>query len=293
LQSGLTPVEIALDDAMLTALNLRLDLMNQRGDVADNWRQIKYAGDDLRSILNVTASQRISTRRDVNRVFDFTLDESETRVSASFDAPFNRFAQRNVYRQSLINYQASLRDLMQLEDNIKLGVRNDLRGLALDKEQYEIEVASAALAYERVISVRLELRLGIGRAATRDFLEAQNAYATSLSNVAVRHIGYILDRTQLFLDMELLAVDEDGFWNELYDEKYQPEPYYQLPAYALPVYGELVPGLWYSRWIRRMERIPPGESAIQKHDESAQSDEEVVPVPEELQPRQLPVPDSP
>jgi hypothetical protein len=283
LQSGLTPIQIELDDAMLTALNLRLDLMNQRGDVADNWRQIKYAGDDLKSILNITASQRISTPRDVNRAFDFTFDESETRVSASFDAPFNRFAQRNVFRQSLINYQASLRALMQFEDGIKLDVRNDLRSLSLDKEQYAIEVASAALANERVVSVLLELRLGIGRAATRDFLEAQNAYASSLSNVASRHIGYIIDRTQLFLDLELLTIGDDGFWNELYDEKYQPEPYFQLPPYAMPAYGELLPGLWYSRLLRRMEDVPPGSSAIHAEKPHA-GDEEVIPVPDPLQP---------
>jgi hypothetical protein len=257
--------------------------MNQRGEVADAWRQIKYAGDDLKSILNITASQRISTRRDVNRVFDFTLDESETRVSASFDAPFNRFAQRNIFRQSLIDYQASLRSWMALEDSIKLAVRNDLRSLSLDKEQYAIEVASAALAYERVVSVLLELRLAIGRAAARDFLEAQNAYASSLSNVASRHIGYIIDRTQLFFDMELLEVDDGGFWNQLYDEKYQPEPYYQMPPYAHPPYGELVPGLWYSHLMRRMEQVPPGTSAIHKPAAQPGTDEEVVPVPAELQ----------
>jgi methylenetetrahydrofolate--tRNA-(uracil-5-)-methyltransferase len=42
----------------------------------------------------------------------------------------------------LINYQSSLRQLMQLEDNVKLAVRNDLRGLTLDKEQYEAFVAA-------------------------------------------------------------------------------------------------------------------------------------------------------
>lgn len=262
LGAGLTPIEIDADDAMLTALNLRFDLMNQRGDVADSWRQIKYAGDDLKSVLNITASHRVSTRSDVNRVFDFTFNESDTRVQASFDAPFNRRAERNSYRQTLINYQAALRQLMLLEDNIKLAVRNDLRGLSLDKEQYRIEVASAALAYERVVSVLLYRQLNVAGIAVRDFLEAQNAYASALSNVASRHIGYIVDRTQLFLDLELLTVGDDGFWHELYDEQYQPTPYYQLPPYAQPVYGELVPGLWYSRYLRRLEQVSPGESAI-------------------------------
>jgi hypothetical protein len=279
---GLVPVEIEMDDALLTALNLRLDLMNQRGDVADAWRQIKYAGDDLKSVLNLRASHRVSTPSDVNRVFDFTLDESETEVSATFDAPLNRRAERNGYRLTLINYQAALRQLMLLEDSIKFDVRNDLRSLSLDQEQYVIDVASAALANERVGSVRLELRLGIGNVAIRDFLEAQNAYIASLSSVAGRHIGFILDRTQLFVDLELLNVGEDGFWPELYDEEYQPEPYFQLALYGQPVYGQLVPGLWYSHYLRRMVNVPPGTSAVHdsNQDQSARDPAaEEVPAP--------------
>jgi hypothetical protein len=183
-------------------------------------------------------------------------------VGATFDAPLNRRAERNGYRQSLIDYQAAVRQLMLLEDNIKFAVRNDLRALSLDKEQYVIDVASAALAYERVVSVLLELSLNIGNVFARDFLEAQNAYANSLTNVASRHIDYIVDRTQLFVDLELLTVDETGFWYELYDEEYQPTPFYQLPLYGQPVYGRLVPGFWYSRSIRRMEQVPPGVSAV-------------------------------
>ena len=49
-------------DAIEFALDNRLDLMNQRGFLADDWRLIKYAGDDLRSILNINASQSIRTR---------------------------------------------------------------------------------------------------------------------------------------------------------------------------------------------------------------------------------------
>ena len=56
---GLIPVEIEVDDAMMTALVLRFDLMNERGILADDWRQIKLAGDDLRSVLDLNASQTI------------------------------------------------------------------------------------------------------------------------------------------------------------------------------------------------------------------------------------------
>lgn len=266
---GLVPVEIEVDDAMMTALVLRLDLMNERGALADDWRRIKLAADELRSVLNFSASQSISTNRLWNQPFnDFTVDTSNTQVRMSFDAPLNRRAQRNAYRRSLINYQVSLRGLMLAEDNIKLAVRQDLRDLALDKEQYSIDVASAALAFERTVSVRLEMRSPRTTVTARDFLEAQSAYVESLSTVAVRHISYIVNRMNLFFNTELLSVDERGFWNELYDEKYQPEPFFQLPDYATPAYGELPPHILYSKAIKRMNSVPTGISTVARPEDA-------------------------
>ncbi len=263
---GLMPIEIDMDEAMMTALVRRFDLINERGFIADDWRQIKFAADDLKSILNLRATQSIRTRNGVNRVFDFTLDDSTTTLTGTFDAPFNRRAQRNLYRGTLINYQASLRRLALLEDNIKLSVRRDVRALSLNREQYVNDIASAALAYERVVSTELELRLGVGSVAARDFLESQNAYVSALSNVADRHILYISDRLRLFLDLELLDVGENGFWDQLYDDEYQPMPFYQFPRYAVPAYGRLHPCLKYSPEIRQMLCVPTGTAGI--HDDN-------------------------
>ena len=262
IRNTLTPVEIATDDAMLTALVLRLDLMNEREALADDWRQIKLAADDLKSVLNLDASQTLrSTRRLHQGPADTTTDSAQTQVRITFDAPLNRRSQRNAYRTALIDYNVALRSLMQLEDTVKLGVRNDLRALSLTREQYAIDVASAGLARERVVSTTVELQVGLATVQTRDYLEAQSAYIQSLSGVATRHINYITDRMQLFLDLELLTVGEDNFWPGLRDEKLQPSPCYQLPPYALPAYGQL-PRVWHSKEIRRMCEVPTGVSML-------------------------------
>lgn len=257
---GLVPIEIDVDDAMMTALVQRFDLMNERGFLADDWRAIKYAGDDLRSILNLNATHAIRTRNGENRPFDFTFDDSNTSVRLSLDLPFNRRDQRNRFRTSLFNYQQTLRNVMALEDNIKLSIRRDLRNLKLDRQQYANGVAGAALASERVTSTELEVRGGF--ATSRDFLESQTAYVQAISGVASDHINYIVGRLELFLDLESLTVGEDGFWDELYDENFQPEPVYQIPGYGRPPYGELHPRLKYSRKIRRMNCVPDGVSMI-------------------------------
>lgn len=256
---GLKPIDIDVDDAMITAIVLRFDLMNQRETVFDDWRQIKLAADELKSVLDINASHRINTRSGANQPLNFTFDDSLTRVGFNFDAPLNRFAERNTFRATLITYQRALRNLALLEDNVKFSVRNDLRSLALDREQYLIDVASAALAYERVVSTSLEFRLGTGGVTARDFLEAQTDYTSALTSVAGRHIAYIVDRTQLFLDLELLTVDETGFWDDLRSEDLQPQAVYSIPGWADPVYGTL-PRVKYSKEMRRLMCLPPCNS---------------------------------
>jgi len=281
---GLAPVSIEMDDAMLTALTLRFDLMNQRGELADVWRQIKLAGDDLKSILNLRATEQIRTRSDVNRPFDFTFDDSQTQLAMTFDAPLNRKAQRNLFRLSLIDYNAGLRSLMALEDSIKLSVRNDLRQLQVDREQYQIAVASAALAYDRVVSTQEQYDRSINNVTARDVLESQQDYTTSLIALARAHIDYILDRIGLFQDLELLEVDDSGFWPMLYDTQLQPEPNYEIPFFARPVYGDLPRRTWHSHKIKRMLGVPAGEAIIFETDPAPPSSSEELPAPRPDQP---------
>lgn len=287
---GLAAIEIQMDDAMLTALTLRFELMSQRERLADNWRSIKLAGDDLKSILNVRASQEVRTRSDVNRPFDFTFDDSQTRVIMTFDAPLNRRAQRNQYRASLINYNLAFRNLINAEDQVKFQVRNTLRDLQVDREQYQIAVSSAALAFERVVSTRTQLEQNYGRITARDVFEAQQDYTRSLTSLAAAHIGYLIDRIQLFMDLELLMVDDQGFWAELYQMDFQPQPNLHLLDYGSPVYGDLPPGPWFSHKMKRMLYVPPGETAIFQ---PAGAADQPQPLPAAADVEQLPEPAAP
>ncbi len=249
----LATVDMSVNDAMTTALALRLDLMNQRGQLADNRRAIKLAADDLKSVLNLRARETMAVH--IQQPGD-TTEFLQTQVGASLDLPLNRKAQRNHYRTALIDYQVGRRNLMALEDGIKFAVRDDLRNLTLAKTQYQIGVASAALANERVNSTRLALALGIPGVAARDFLEAQDAFRLAVGGVADNHIGYLVNRMQLFLDLEVMQLDDTGFWLGLKDEGLQPSTQDYLSPEAGPPYGPLVPWLHYSREIRGIHGLP-------------------------------------
>ncbi len=258
---GWTDIQLDQNEAMLTGLVQRLDLMNQRGDLADAWRQIKLAGDDLRSIVDLRATQILRTKNGDNDPFNFSFDDSETRLSVALDTPLNRRLQRNNFRVALINYNVGLRNLLAAEDGIKLDIREDLRQLSLDRNQYAIAVASAALAFERVISTRLRLQLSVQNVAARDFLESQQAYTNALNSIARLHINYITDRLELFFDLEAFDVDELGYWNGVSDDD-APQVNVDFPNTNPRPYDCLPPRVWYSPTIRHMEHIPPGESVI-------------------------------
>jgi len=254
-QAGLPTIELSVDDAMVTALVQRFELMNERSFLADDWRGIKLAADDLKSALNLSVSQSFQNRD--NDPFDFSFDDAQTQLRATLDLPLNRRQQRNGFRRALINYQAGRRSLMALEDNVKFAVRQDLRQLSLDRVQYAISVVSAALASERVYSTQLELSLGLATVTARDFLESQRDYRASLSNVANGRLGYIVNRAQLALDLELMMLNNDGLWAELDNEQYQPQPDRVFPAEAGPTYGDLPRRVWPSDKIKRMRDVPP------------------------------------
>lgn len=253
--AGLAEIDVEEDPGMLTALVNRLDLMNRRGELSDSRRTVKIAADDLRSILDLRATQILRTPLDSNAPFDFGFDNSETRLSIALDTPLNRRVQRNNFRVALINYNQAIRELIESEDGVKFEIREDLRNLRLRRNQYEISIKSAALAYERVVSTRLQLQLpGGGDVVARDFLEAQQAYTAALSSVASQHIAFILDRVELFFDLEAIRLDPVGYWPGLRDEDLQPPIDVDFPANNPHPYGTLPPRLHYSEEVRRTVR---------------------------------------
>ena len=274
-KSGLPAIDIQQNDAMVTALVQRLDLMNQRGSLADDWRQVKYAADNLRSVVDVSASHRIRT--DVNNPFDFDFDDSDTNVNLAVDLPLDRRIERNQYRREQINFQQGRRDLMAVEDDIKFDVRDGLRRLELIRVQYPISVTQAALAAEQVISTRLQLALGIEGVRYTDLLLALQSSRESLRSVAFARISYLVERAQFVFDLELMQLDERGFWPEINDRDYQPTARLMYPRNAGPTYGEITPWVKPSKLLYHLYRHRLPGAQVTTISDSPSNDAEELP----------------
>ncbi len=268
---GLPLVDIVEKDALETALVQRVDLMNERGRLGDSWRAIKLAADELRSVVNVGASYSLPT--ETNKPFDCHDENATGRASLSIDLPLNRRDKRDGYRRALISYQSRRRGLTQLEDSIKEEVRSALRTLAEQRIQYPISVTQAALAAEQVISVKLQLALGVEGVRGTDLLDAQESSRRALTSVANQRIGYIVDRAQLVLDLEGMSLDNTGMWPSINDSAFTPAANTEYPENAGPTYGDLPKGIWISDDIQRIVDQPvpgtrqPGDNEITRVEE--------------------------
>lgn len=149
------PVELTPEQAFCIASRNRRDWMNARAALVDSWRLISFNADDLQSNLDFVFSG------DLGNVGDNPLrlrgTNGRLRVGLEFDAPLTRLAERNVYRQSLIEFQQARRTYYQFRDGIQADVRDTLRQLQVDELNFELRRAAVHVAITQVDLARLRL----------------------------------------------------------------------------------------------------------------------------------------
>jgi hypothetical protein len=219
----------AQDEAVKFALAHRWDLMNERAQVVDAWRQLRVTANGLLGVFNVQYNLQSSTPQNGSHPFAFSTDRTSQALTFNTQLPLNRLPQRNAYRTALINYQQARRSLMTLEDNIAVQVRFDVRQLQLFAANYKIQKLTIASLYAQVESA-LELITApadpsalqaTGTTGQANAAALTNQYLTALSslnNAQTRMydiwLSYLATRIQLYLDLESLKMDEHGVWIE-------------------------------------------------------------------------------
>ena len=96
--------------------------MNNRAAFVDQWRLIALNANRLEAVLDVQLDGDIGTFGD--NPFRFNADTGTLRARLVFDAPLNRVAERNLYRESLISYQRARRNYINYIDTVAFTLRN-------------------------------------------------------------------------------------------------------------------------------------------------------------------------
>ncbi|MGF1452560.1 MAG: TolC family protein [Opitutales bacterium] len=210
------PYELAPSQAILLALQYRLDLRISEGSVYDAMRSVAVAANAFLPEVTLFGNARVGERRTIASAgqedAEVRLDRGSYSALLRVDLPFDRTAERFAYRSEIIELERAVRDLQQLEDTIKLAVRSQLRGLVEARETLRIQAQAVALAERRVDSTSVLLELG--RAEIRDVLEAQEALLSAQNALTAALVSYRISELELQRDLGLLEVNADGLWQE-------------------------------------------------------------------------------
>ncbi|MEE8398315.1 MAG: TolC family protein [Desulfobacterales bacterium] len=210
------PLEIDPKAAIDIGLENRLDLRTAYDRVSDSQRRIVLLADRLGAELSFLGSATFREGRSIASagMDDATLNSSRGIYTGllTLDLPFNRISERNAYRKGLIDMERALRDAQQLEDQIKLDIRNGLRDLLESREGLGIQTRAVGLAEKRTPMTKLLLEAG--RAEIRDLLEAQSALLAAQNALTAAVVNYRVAELNLQSDMGVLMVNAQGIWQE-------------------------------------------------------------------------------
>lgn len=212
-EEGLTAIEYEEDVVLRFAKANRLDYMTTLDRVNDAERKVLVAAEALRTGLDVAASMDLSSKD--GKPLEFDLDDARWNIGLALDLPVGRLPERNFYRSRLIDLSVAQRDAEEFEDTMTADLRAELRNALTARETFEIQVYSTELAERRVESAQLNLQAG--RATTRDILEAQRDLLNSRNQATAALVEYWLSRLELFRDMELVELGEDGI--EIHEDR--------------------------------------------------------------------------
>ncbi|WZO95991.1 hypothetical protein EP7_002964 [Isosphaeraceae bacterium EP7] len=218
-----------LQIAVRVAFENRLDLMNARAQLYDAWRNIRFTANALQGIFNVAVTNQILTPPNTTNPFGFIDQAKQFSLVLNAELPLVRVAERNNFRTALITYQRQRRILQNAEDSIKQQVRQELRQLQLNYQNYEIARINLVLnlrqkdqAQEQIIAPPAAGGANTANAAvqTTNVISAQGGVANVEGQLVSLWLAYQTQRLSLYRDLGIMPYDE---W-EAYSELFPPKP---------------------------------------------------------------------
>jgi hypothetical protein len=217
-------LESLLLAAERVALERRLDIMNQRANLYDAWRQIRVTANALRGVFNVTLTNQFLTPPTTTNPFAFLEQAKQFSLVINAELPLVRLAERNNFRAALITYQRQRRALMQQEDFTKFQVRNDIRQMHSLYLTYEINRRNLVLtvrqkdqAFEQIIAPPAGA-VNPAQAATQttNLINFQQQLLTLENTLVMGWQQYQLQRLSLYRDIGIMPYDEWEAFHELF-----------------------------------------------------------------------------
>ncbi|WP_152050432.1 TolC family protein [Tautonia marina] len=215
-------LEDLLRSAQRVALENRLDLMNARAQLYDAWRQLAVTANQLLGVFNTTLSNQFLTPPTTNNPFGFDQQSKQFSLTLQAELPLIRVAERNQFVTAQIAYQRARRGLMQIEDSLKNSLRQTIRNLQLQYQQYEIsktQYVVALVTLDQSFQRFLEPpRSGGGSSAGSQLvltlLRGLNSVNSAQNGLIQRWVQFQTTRLNLYRDLGIMPYEE---WEAFYE----------------------------------------------------------------------------
>ena len=203
---GLTPLELDERHGYLVAVTNRLDVLNEVDRFEDAQRKVRVAASDLKPGLDVVVD--VSLKKQFYS--SFSPEEFASTSGLKLKLPLNQLTERNAYRTSLINFEKQMRKLATELDSLRENIREGIRALEQERENYFIQKAALDLARQQVEVMPLLLQND--DADIRDQLEAQADLVEAQNDVTSAVVDYHVARWNLLKNLGALSVEGEQFW---------------------------------------------------------------------------------
>ena len=203
---GLTPLELDERHGYLMAVTNRLDVLNEVDRFEDAQRKVRVAASDLKPGLDVVVDASLKKQF----YSSFSPEEFASTSGLKLKLPLNQLTERNAYRTSLINFEKQMRKLATELDSLRENIREGIRALEQERENYFIQKAALDLARQQVEVMPLLLQND--DADIRDQLEAQADLVEAQNDVTSAVVDYHVARWNLLKNLGALSVEGEQFW---------------------------------------------------------------------------------
>ena len=195
---GLSPPDVDVDRSVRDALLYRLDLQNERDQVADVQRDVVNSLDAMLPDVTLTASASLDSQNDSES--DFDEQDVDYLAGLSVSLPIDREVERIAVRSQQIALERARRSYQEYQDNIAVGVRSALRNIevfqfSLDLQERNVQIAQVGLdsinADPDRVSVLDQTR------AISDLQSAKDARDSAAKDLDLSIVDYLLEAGQL------------------------------------------------------------------------------------------------
>jgi outer membrane protein TolC len=210
-EAGMVAPDIALEEALSTALNNRLDLYTQADRIEDRGRKLDVAANSFLPGLNMVLRVNVPAGND-NSLSDLDFRLTDYSAGLELALPVDQMSERNNYRRALIDYEVAVRSYESAMDTVKLQVLDAWRAMEEAVRNYDISLTSVGINERRVEEAELRAELGIGN--IQDTVDAQNDLINARTALTAAIVDHNVAKLALWRDVGLLYVHDDGQWDE-------------------------------------------------------------------------------